>query len=63
MLKETIKKLLDWISDKGNRILIWLLGQKPACVSDGSIHCDRACIFKSTDGFKNKGLLWQFRVY
>ena len=33
MLKETIKKLLDWISDKGNRILIWLLGQKPACAS------------------------------
>lgn len=35
MLKETIKKLLDWISDKGNRILIWLLGQKPACASEG----------------------------
>ena len=33
MLKETIKKLLDWVSDKGNRILIWLLGQKPACAS------------------------------
>ena len=58
MLKETIKKLLDWISDKGNRNLIWLLGQKPACVSDGSIHCDQALFFKSTDGFKNKGLLW-----
>lgn len=63
MLKETIKKLLDWISDKGNRILIWLLGQKPACVSDGSIHYDRACIFKSTDGFKNKGLLWEVPAY
>ena len=47
MLKETIKKLLDWVSDKGNRILIWLLGQKPACVSDGSIHCDQALFFKS----------------
>ena len=63
MLKETIKKLLDWISDKGARILIWLLGQKPACVSDGSIHCDQALFFKSTDGFKNKGLLCQFPAY
>ena len=55
MLKETIKKLLDWISDKGNRILIWLLGQKPACVSDGSIHCDRALFLNPRTDLKIRG--------